>query len=275
MHDILVLGAAMLATGAVSGVLAGLLGIGGGIVIVPVLDAVLTFLGVDPAIRMHVAVATSLATIIPTSIASSRAHFRRDSLDLELARRWAAFILLGSLLVAWLASGVHSNTLAVVFAVVAFLMALKLLLGTDGRTLGDRVPTGAPMLLVPTGIGAVSSMMGIGGGTLSVATLTLFRQPIHRAVGTASLFGLFYQPAGYHRFYRRRIRRPAPAGGQPGVCQLAGFCADFSNDSTVCPARRGAGTPPDAAPAEPPFWRLLARDVAAHGLECVLLTCRH
>ena len=75
------LAAAMLATGAVSGVLAGLLGIGGGIVIVPVLDAVLAFLGVDAAIRMHIAVATSLATIIPTSIASSRAHYRRDSLD--------------------------------------------------------------------------------------------------------------------------------------------------------------------------------------------------
>lgn len=223
MHDILILGAAMLATGAVSGVLAGLLGIGGGIVIVPVLDAVLTFLGVDAAIRMHVAVATSLATIIPTSIASSRAHFRRDSLDLELARRWAAFILLGSLLGAWLASGVHSNTLAVVFAVVAFLMALKLLLGTEGRTLGDRVPTGAPMLLVPTGIGAVSSMMGIGGGTLSVATLTLFRQPIHRAVGTASLFGLFISLPGTIGFIVAGLGDPRLPAGSLGFVSLPGF----------------------------------------------------
>ena len=223
MNELLVLGGAMLATGAVSGVLAGLLGIGGGIVIVPVLDAVLAFLGVDAAIRMHIAVATSLATIVPTSIASSRAHYRRDSLDLELAKRWAAFVLFGALLGAWIAAGVHSNVLAIVFAVVAFLMAVKLLLPAEGRTFGDQVPTSAPMLLVPTGIGAVSSMMGIGGGTLSVATLTLFRQPIHRAVGTASLFGLFISLPGTIGFVWAGLGDPRLPPGSFGFVNLLGF----------------------------------------------------
>ena len=87
MEQWLVLGVAMLATGAVAGVLAGLFGIGGGIVIVPVLETTLGFLGVDPAIRMHVAVGTSLATIIPTSISSARAHHRRNSIDFTGAGR--------------------------------------------------------------------------------------------------------------------------------------------------------------------------------------------
>ena len=213
----------MLATGAFSGVLAGLLGIGGGIVIVPVLDAVLGFLGVDEAIRMHVAVATSLATIIPTSISSSRAHHRRGAVDLELVRRWVAFVLAGSLLGAWLASRVHSDVLSVIFAVVAFVMAVKLILPLDGRTLRDRVPDGASIKLVPTLIGGVSSMMGIGGGTLSVAALTLLNQPIHRAVGTAALFGLAISVPGVIGFMAAGWQDPRLPAASLGYVNLVGF----------------------------------------------------
>ncbi|HSG96731.1 MAG TPA: sulfite exporter TauE/SafE family protein, partial [Woeseiaceae bacterium] len=108
MEQWLILGVAMLATGAVAGVLAGLFGIGGGIVIVPVLETALGFVGVDPAIRMHIAVATSLATIIPTSISSARAHHLRGAVDFAIVKRWAIFVLLGALLGAWIASQVHS-----------------------------------------------------------------------------------------------------------------------------------------------------------------------
>jgi uncharacterized membrane protein YfcA len=160
------------------------------IVIVPVLDTVLSFYGTDPAIRMQVAVATSLATIIPTSISSSRAHHRRDAVDLALVRRWSVFILVGSVAGAFIAAQVHSRVLSAVFEVMAFLMALKLLLPLEGKTLARDVPRGPLMPIVPAFIGTISSMMGIGGGTLSVATLTLLNQPIHRAVGTAALFGL-------------------------------------------------------------------------------------
>ena len=190
MENLLLLGVAMLVTGCVAGVLAGLFGIGGGIVIVPVLELALGFLGVDPAIRMHVAVATSLATIIPTSISSARAHCQRDAVDIAIVRRWALFVLVGALVGAWTAAQVHSRVLAMIFATLALLIALKMILLPTSRNLTNDVPRGPLVPVIPTAIGCLSSMMGIGGGTFSVMTLTLFNQPIHRAVGTAALLGL-------------------------------------------------------------------------------------
>ena len=190
MEQWLILGVAMLATGSVAGVLAGLFGIGGGIVIVPVLEAALGFIGVDPAIRMHVAVGTSLATIIPTSISSARAHHQRKSVDVDIVKRWGIFVLLGALLGAWIASQVHSRVLAMVFATLALLVAIKMVMMPESRNLTEEVPRGPVVTVIPTAIGCFSSMMGIGGGTFSVMTLTLFNEPIHRAVGTAALFGL-------------------------------------------------------------------------------------
>ncbi len=190
MEQWLILGVAMLATGSVAGVLAGLFGIGGGIVIVPVLEAALGFVGVDPAIRMHVAVGTSLATIIPTSVSSARAHHQRKSVDVDIVKRWGIFVLLGALLGAWIASQVHSRVLAMVFATLALLVAIKMGLMPESRNLTEEVPRGPAVAVIPTAIGCFSSMMGIGGGTFSVMTLTLFNEPIHRAVGTAALFGL-------------------------------------------------------------------------------------
>jgi uncharacterized membrane protein YfcA/glyoxylase-like metal-dependent hydrolase (beta-lactamase superfamily II) len=190
MEHWIMLAVLMLLTGSVAGVLAGLFGIGGGIVIVPVLEGALGILGVDPAIRMHVAVATSLATIVPTSISSSLAHHRRNAVDVDIVRRWAIFVLLGALLGAWIASQLQSRTLAIVFAILALLVALKMIFAPTARNLTDAVPRAFWVPVIPTFIGCASSMMGIGGGTFSVMTLTLFNQPIHRAVGTAALFGL-------------------------------------------------------------------------------------
>ncbi|MEX2496006.1 MAG: sulfite exporter TauE/SafE family protein [Woeseia sp.] len=223
MTDYLLLAVAMLITGGVGGILAGLLGIGGGIVIVPVMEAALTFLGVDEAIRMHVAVATSLATIVPTSIASSRAHHRRKAVDFELIRRWTLFVFFGALAGTVIASQVHSNVLAAVFAVVALLVAAKMMLPLDGRTLAPDVPKGVFMPAIPAGIGAVSSMMGIGGGTLSVATLTLFNQPIHRAVGTAALFGLAISIPGTIGFMVSGFDDARLPPGSIGYVNLIGF----------------------------------------------------
>lgn len=180
----------MLATGVVGGVLAGLLGVGGGIVIVPVLEFALSILGVDPAIRMHVAVATSLATIIPTSISSARAHHRRGAVDLELVRRWGPAIFLGTAAGAVIAAFVKSAVLSGVFGVVALTVALRLIFLTKEPKLAPAIPTHPVVLLVPFVIGGVSALMGIGGGTLSVLVMTMWGYAIHRAVGTSSLFGL-------------------------------------------------------------------------------------
>jgi uncharacterized membrane protein YfcA len=213
----------MLVTGCIAGVLAGLFGIGGGIIIVPVLEAALGFLGVDPAIRMHVAVATSLATIIPTSISSARAHHRRKSVDFDIVRRWAIFVLIGALLGAWIAAQVHSRVLAMVFAALALLVALKMVFLPETRNLTDAVPRGPLVSAIPTAIGCFSSMMGIGGGTFSVMTLTLFNEPIHRAVGTAALFGLIISLPGTVGFIATGwgdVRLPP---GSLGYVNLVGF----------------------------------------------------
>ena len=196
MEHWIMLAAVMLLTGCVAGVLAGLFGIGGGIVIVPVLEAALGILDVDAGIRMHIAVATSLATIVPTSIASARAHHRRNAVDVAIVRRWAIFVLLGSLLGAWIAAQLVGDTLATVFAILAFLVALKMIFLPNVRNVTDAIPGGFWVAVIPTFIGCASSMMGIGGGTFSVMTLTLFNTPIHRAVGTAALFGLVISVPG-------------------------------------------------------------------------------
>lgn len=238
MSDYLLLGLAMLLTGGIGGILAGLLGIGGGIVIVPVLEAALAFLGVDEAIRMHVAVATSLATIIPTSIASSRAHHLRQSVDFALVRRWTVFVLLGALAGTVIASQVHSRTLAAIFGAVALVIAIKMMLPLEGRVLAREVPRGPLMAAVPTGIGGLSSMMGIGGGTLSVAILTLLNQPIHRAVGTAALFGLAISLPGTLGFMIAGFNDPRLPPGSIGYVNLVGFA--LISATTILAAPLGA-----------------------------------
>ena len=183
--------AALLAAGVTAGLLAGLLGVGGGIVVVPALDLALTAAGVAPATALHVAVATSMATIVPTSISSSRSHARRGSVDRGLVRRWSLPIVIGAFGGSLLAAQVDARVLAGVFGAVALLAALKMLLPLDHVVLRPEPPRGVAGAAVPAGIGAISAMMGIGGGTLSVPAMTLFGEPVHRSVGTAALLGLW------------------------------------------------------------------------------------
>lgn len=183
--------AAVAASGAVGGLLAGLLGVGGGIIVVPVLDAALGAAGVPSGASLHLAVATSMATIIPTSVSSTRSHARRGSVDFALMRRWAAPIVVGALAGSLGAAFLDARVLAAVFGVVALAAALKMLLPLDHVVLRDTVPGGLAGASIPAAIGAISAMMGIGGGTLSVPTMTLCGEPVHKAVGTAALTGLW------------------------------------------------------------------------------------
>jgi len=182
--------------GIVGGLMAGMLGVGGGIVVVPVLYHVLALLGVDESVRMHIAIGTSLATIIPTSFSSVSAHNKKGAVDWDLLRRWAAPMFAGVVAGSLLAGMARGQTLALVFALVAIPVAVHLAFGGEERRLADRLPGGAGGLLLPFGIGGVSTMMGIGGGTVGVPTMTLFGVPIHRAVGTASAFGVIISIPG-------------------------------------------------------------------------------
>jgi len=214
---------AMALTGAIAGVIAGLLGVGGGIVIVPVLEIVLGVVGVDPSIRMHIAVATSLATIIPTSISSARAHHMKGAVSMDLVRYWSPFIVAGSVIGALIAGQVSSLVLYIVFGTVALVVAVKMLLPLDDRVIADDVPRGAVGAALPTVIGFISAMMGIGGGSMSVPVMTLCNKPIHTAVGTSALFGAFIAVPGTLGFivtgWGNELLPPASLG----YVNLAGF----------------------------------------------------
>jgi uncharacterized membrane protein YfcA len=181
--------ASLLATGVAAGFIAGLLGVGGGIVIVPVLYFVLGALGVDEEVKMHVAVGTSLSTIVFTSFASFRAHSRRGAVDFELLRSWAPGIVAGVIIGSFLASVFSGDVLTAIFGTIALIVAIYMAFSKPEWRVFSGLPTGILKHAVAAVIGAVSALMGIGGGTLSVPTLTLCGYPIHRAVGTAAAIG--------------------------------------------------------------------------------------
>ncbi|SFV30106.1 Uncharacterized membrane protein YfcA [Devosia crocina] len=180
----------MLATGVVSGVAAGLLGIGGGAVIVPALSNALLLMNFDPEVVQHVAVGTSLAIIIPTGIMSARSHHKRGALDLEVFKLWTPFIVAGTFIGGLMAGLFSGDTLRVVFAVLAFVIAANILFSFQTRLMGhlhESKPTHRIAALV---VGYLSSLMGIGGGSLTVPTLVAFGQSMHKAVGTSAAIGV-------------------------------------------------------------------------------------
>jgi uncharacterized membrane protein YfcA len=187
---------ALLATGVFAGILAGLLGVGGGIVIVPVLFFLFQSFGVSAESAMLVATATSLATIVPTSISSIRSHKKQGNVDVELLKRWAIFILLGVLVGSWLVTRIDGTLLTALFGVIATLSALNMLVRTGKPALYQQLPSKAGQSVMGTCIGFFSSMVGIGGGTLSVPLLTLYNYPAHKAVGTAAAIGLIISLQG-------------------------------------------------------------------------------
>ncbi|MGQ9371385.1 sulfite exporter TauE/SafE family protein [Azospirillum sp. A39] len=186
----------LLFAGLCAGVLAGLLGVGGGIVIVPVLFHLLGVIGVEEDVKMHLAVGTSLASIIPTSIVSIRSHLKRDAVDRELLQSWAPWVACGVLLGTVLAGVVRGAVLTGVFAVVALAVALHMAFTSQETRLSDHPPRGVLKGITAAVIGTFSAMMGIGGGTLTVPTLVMCNYPIRRAVGTSAALGLIIAVPG-------------------------------------------------------------------------------
>lgn len=177
------------AAGAVTGVLAGVFGVGGGAVIVPVLYELYRVLGVPEDVRMPLCVGTSLAIIIPTSIASYRAHKARGTVDMDILRAWAVPVVLGTIIGAVLARWAPPFVFKLVFVVVAGVNAARLL-GDLKWKLGDDMPKGPLMKAYGFMIGIFSALMGIGGGQISNMLMTFHSRPIHQAVSTSAGLGL-------------------------------------------------------------------------------------
>ena len=180
----------LLAVGAFAGVLAGLLGVGGGIVLVPAFYYVFHTLGYDGANIMQVCVATSLATIVVTSLRSVRAHQRKGAVETGILRGWAPGIVLGALIGSLVATRLKSETLTAIFAVLALVVALYMAFSRSHWRLGEEMPPGWKRYLYSPGVGFLSVLMGIGGGSFGVPLMTLHGVSIHRAVATAAGFGI-------------------------------------------------------------------------------------
>jgi uncharacterized protein len=181
--------AAVVLAGVTGGFIAGLLGVGGGIIIVPVLFVILSELGVDGDVVMKTAVATSLATIVFTSLASALSHLRKQAVDFNLLKSWAAPVFAGVLAGVALAAFVPGDVLTAIFAVTGLIVAANMVLRAKAEPWRSGFPNGVVKAALGALVGSVSVLMGIGGGTLSVPILTLFGYDIRRAVGTASALG--------------------------------------------------------------------------------------
>lgn len=193
---ILFLALALPVAGALAGFLAGLLGIGGGVVLVPVLYFGLSALGYAPDEVMHVAVGTSLAVIVLTSFSSARAHWRRGAVDETLLKNHGPGIVTGALAGAVIAAIISGAALKTIFGISIAFLALLMVIDPARFTLRQTVP-GQPWSSGAGGlIGALSSLMGIGGAVISVPYMSLCNVPIHRAVATASVFGLLIAVPG-------------------------------------------------------------------------------
>ncbi len=188
--------AGLLAAGALAGLIAGLLGVGGGIVMVPAMALAFEFIGIDASVYQHVAVGTSLAVIVATGTASAMAHYRRGAVMVDVLKVWGPFIVGGALAGGLMAGMYTGDALRIIFGVVALFVALNIVLPVQRRMmarLGDSLVTNRISAAL---IGYVSALMGIGGGSLSVPTLAAFGNSMHRAVGTGAALGVLLAVPG-------------------------------------------------------------------------------
>lgn len=183
------LAAALVFAGLATGFLSGLLGIGGGGILVPVLYETFAAIGVEPNVRMHMALATSLAVISVTSWSSFRAHHARGSVDTKILWRLGPWVFAGVVLGLLVASRSTSDGLKLTWIVFGSLMALKMAFGRDEWRLGAELPRGKAVELFAVAVGFVSVLMSIGGGAYMVSLMTLYGRPLLQAVATSSGFG--------------------------------------------------------------------------------------
>lgn len=218
------LAVALLASGVVAGITAGLLGIGGGIVVVPVLFHVFGLVGVDETVRMQMAVGTSLATIIPTSISSALSHHKRGAINFEIIRNWSPGILIGVVIGSFIVRTAEHQWLTAFFATVALLLAANMAFAKEEWRLSQSLPARWIQWALSTIMGIVSTLMGIGGGTMGVTLMTLFGIHIRNAVATSAGLGLVIGVPAAIGYVLNGLDIPARPAGSLGYVNLVGFC---------------------------------------------------
>jgi uncharacterized membrane protein YfcA len=186
----------LIAVGALSGFLAGVFGIGGGAILVPVFYECFRLAGVPLEVRMPLCIGTSLAIIIPTSLASFRAHYARGAVDMDILRRWWLPVVLGVMAGSVTARFAPERLFKIVFVIVAWSAAARLLLARETWNLGDDVPKGFLMRVYGFFVGLLSTLMGVGGGLFANLLMTFYGRPIHQAVATSSALAVLISIPG-------------------------------------------------------------------------------
>lgn len=239
--------ASMIAAGMVAGFAGGLFGIGGGFVVVPALYVVMPLLGGSPDHLAHVAVGTSLATIVATSFRSMQAHARRGAVDFELLKSWAPWVVLGVGAGTLFADRVSGRLLALVFGGGVVLMSLHFLFPVlAGRQLRDELPAGMARAGIAGSLGAFSSLLGIGGGTIAIIVMTLCGKSIHRSIATASGLGLIIALPGGIGFMAIGFREPGLPLGSIGYVDVPAALAIVSTSIFTAPLGAAAAHRLDA-----------------------------
>lgn len=196
LGDLALLAGTLILAGAATGLLAGLFGVGGGAVIVPILYEIFRIIGVPEEVRMPLCIGTSLAIIIPTSIRSYLTHRNKGMVDIEILRTWAIPVVLGVILGTFIARFAPASLFKIVFVSVAVVSAIRLLFASDRWRLGEDMP-GKPLMVFYGGlIGVLSALMGIGGGQLSSLFMTFYGRPIHQAIATSAGLGVLISIPG-------------------------------------------------------------------------------
>lgn len=195
VSELLELAALLIAVGALAGFLAGVFGIGGGAILVPVFYECFRIAGVPLEVRMPLCIGTSLAIIIPTSIRSWRAHHARGAVDMVIIRQWGWTVLIGVVLGSVIARYAPERLFKIVFVAVAWFAAIRLLFGREWR-LGDDMPKGPLMKVYGFVIGLLSTLMGVGGGLFSNLLMTFHGRTIHQSVATSSALAVLISIPG-------------------------------------------------------------------------------
>ncbi|APH74568.1 hypothetical protein BSQ44_12210 [Aquibium oceanicum] len=190
LTEILIFAAGVAAAGVVSGLLAGIFGIGGGAVLVPVFYQAMGPLGIDEAVRMHVAVGSSLALIVPTSLRSFQGHHARGAVDMELLRSFLVPVPAGVVVATLIAASISSEGLRLIFALIALAVGLRLAFNRESWRLGNTIPGNPWRAVIGFLIGLFSTLMGIGGGVMNNTFMSLYGRQMHQAVATSSGVGV-------------------------------------------------------------------------------------
>ena len=221
--ELMVIGVTLLFAGALTGVLAGMFGVGGGALIVPVLYEVFGVLDIPDETRMPLAVGTSLAIIIPTSVRSWLGHRARGAVDADLLKAWAVPIILGVLVGAVIARYAPPVVFQLVFVVVAGVNAIKLISGTTRWDIASDLPMGWALRAYGGVIGLFSSLMGIGGGQIANIIMTTHGRPIHQAVATSAGIGVLISVPGAIGYMLAGWGQPGLPADAIGYVSLMGF----------------------------------------------------